>query len=156
MIKQNDLRCMTVIRRIGCFVRSCGAIAEIKTGRELTAHQINLLWVWAKKRGHVNEHDDVVESAPIINEALRVLGGRGRFVEIGTKYPDKETSYYGWVGLDLIEGEKFFIEKIRTHGKFKTHFRVVNERGKLVFDPYEPSVHVVGSFHTIVYAYIGG
>lgn len=156
MIKQNDDRCMPIIRRIGCFVRSCGAIAELKTGKELSAYQINILWVWAKKHGYVNDHDDVVQSAPIATEALRMLGDTGRFVEIATKYPEKAPQYYGWVDTEMKNGEKYFIQKIRTHGKLKTHFRVVNEKGKLVFDPFEPAVHVVGEFHTVVYLYLGG
>lgn len=154
MIKQNDNRCMPVVRKIGCFVRSCGALAELVTGRELTAYQINQLWVWAKKNGHVNGRDDVVESAPIATEALRMLGDGGRFVEIATKNSKGVASYYSWVTDGMRSRKQFFIQKIRTHGVFKTHFRVVDSDGNLVFDPYEPEVRAVGVFHTVVYIYL--
>lgn len=40
-IKQNDSRCMKVMQDIGCFVRSCGLVAEIRTGKSLTVEQVN-------------------------------------------------------------------------------------------------------------------
>lgn len=153
MIKQNHPQCMPVIRKIGCFVRSCGALAELKTGRRLKASEINKLWIWAKSNGCVNRHDDVVESAPIATEALRILGDTGRFVEIAT-FKDGELNYYKWVTPAMKQRKKWFIQKIKTNGEIGTHFRVVDHAGRLVFDPYDPECTVHGIFHSVVYIYL--
>lgn len=152
MIKQNDSRLLPVIRKIGCFVRSCGAIAELKAGRELSAEQINELWEWAKKSGNVDRNDNVKHSAPIITHAYRMLGFKGTFFEVAT-FKNGRINYYGSVGEGLRNAEKWYIQKIKTNGPEGTHFRNVDYEGKLLFDPYEPEVNSQGVFYSIVYAY---
>lgn len=155
MIKQNDKRCLPVIQKIGCFVRSSGALAEFKTGKKLTAEQINELWKWAKKSGHIN-HDNVVKhSAPIATHALRMLGDEhGQFIEIAT-FTKGKMNYYGSVTEDLKELPKSFIQKIKTEYTDGTHFRVVGPDGSVMFDPYEPPIKALDIYYSIVYAYKG-
>lgn len=155
MIKQNDKKCLTVIQKIGCFVRSSAALAEFKTGKELTAEQINALWDWAKKSGHIN-HDNIVKhSAPIATRALRMLGDeRGQFIEIAT-FTKGRMNYYGSVTEDLKALPKSFIQKIKTEYTAGTHFRVVAGDGSILFDPYEPAIKALDIYYSIVYAYKG-
>lgn len=152
MIKQNHPQCMPIVRNIGCFVRSCGALAEFKTDRRLRALDINRLWIWGKRTGSINRFDDVVESAPIATEALRVLGDTGRFIEIAT-FKNGSMNYYPWVTAEMKKKKKWFIQKIKTNGNIGTHFRVVDYLGRLMFDPYEPECTVHGIFHSVVYIY---
>lgn len=152
MIKQNDKRLLPDIQSIGCFVRSCGAIAELKSGNELSARQINNLWAWAKKSGNVDYKNDVKHSAPIISKAYEMLGGKGRFFEVAT-FRNGKMGYYASVGEGLRKAEKWYIQKIKTNGKVGTHFRVIDYKGDLLFDPYEPEVIVQGIFYSIVYAF---
>ena len=153
MIKQNDPECLPIVRKIGCFVRSCGAIAEIKELKKLTAEQINELWLWAKKSGNVDREDNVKHSAPIITHALRMLGNdTGRFIEVAT-FRNGKMSYYASVPDELKSLPKAYIQKIKTNGEIGTHFRVINCLGELVFDPYEPEVKVQDIFYSIVYVY---
>lgn len=153
MIKQNDPGCYPIVQKIGCFVRSCGAVAEIKELRQFTAEQINELWLWAKKSGNVDRNDDVKHSAPIMNHALRMLGNdTGKFIEIAT-FKNGRMNYYASVPDELKILPKAYIQKIKTDGEIGTHFRVINCLGELLFDPYEPEVKVVDIFYSIVYAY---
>lgn len=155
MIKQNDKKCLPVVQKIGCFVRSCGAIAELKEMKQFTAEQINELWLWAKKSGNVDHNDDVKHSAPIATHALRMLGNEtGKFIEIAT-FTRGKINYYGSVSEDLKMLPKSFIQKIKTDGPIGTHFRVVNCAGELLFDPYAPEVKVQDILYSIVYAYRG-
>lgn len=153
MIKQNHPQCMPIIRRVGCFVRSCGALAELKTGRRLKPKEINKLWIFGKSSNLIDRNNDVKESAPLATEALRVLGDNGRFIEIAT-FKDGVMNYYSWVTPQMKEKKKWFIQKIKTNGQIGTHFRVVNHEGELIFDPYEPECTVQGVFHSVVYIYL--
>lgn len=152
MIKQNDKRCLPDIQRIGCFVRSCGAIAELKAGKELVAEQINLLWLWAKRTGCVDSHNLVKRSAPIISKTYEMLGCKGQFYEVGT-FQKGKTTYYASVGESLRKAEKWYIQKIGTKGDIGTHFRVVKADGEVLFDPYEPAIKPEKIFYTIIYAF---
>ena len=154
MIKQNHPECLPIVRKIGCFVRSCGAIAEIKEMKKLSVEQINELWTWAKRSGHVNHEDNVKHSAPIATRALRMLGNeKGKFVEIAT-FTKGKMSYYASVPDLWKTLPKSYIQKIGTNGTIGTHFRVIDNEGKLLFDPYEPEVKVQSIFYSIVYAYV--
>lgn len=153
MIKQNDPDCLPIVQKIGCFVRSCGAIAELKEFKQLTAKQINDLWNWAKKSGNVDYNDDVKHSAPIATHALRMLGNdTGRFIEVGT-FKNGRMNYYASVPESWKTLPKSYIQKIKTNGEIGTHFRVVNCEGELWFDPYEPEVNVQDIFYSIIYVY---
>lgn len=152
MIKQNDCRLLPEIRSIGCFVRSCGAVAELKAGKTLSYRQINELWQWAKKSGNVDWKNDVKHSAPIITKAYSMLGMKGQFFEVAT-FKNGKMNYYGSVGEGLKSAEKWYIQKVKTDGPIGTHFRNVDYEGKLLFDPYEPEVIPQGIIYSIVYAF---
>lgn len=155
MVKQNDKECLPVVQTIGCFVRAAGAMAEFVTCKDLTATQINWLWDWAKKSGHINHEDNVKHSAPIATKALQILGGSGRFVEIAT-FKDGRMNYYASVSEDLKRRQKFYIQKIKTGGPVGTHYRNISYKGELMFDPHEPAIEPQGVFYAIVYAYVEG
>ena len=153
MVKQNDPKCLPIVRKIGCFVRACGAMAEFVTGEELTASQINELWAWAKKSGNVDYKNEVKHSAPIATHALRMLGNdKGQFVEIAT-FTKGKMNYYASVGEGLKRCPKYYIQKIKTNGPEGTHFRNIDNEGNKLFDPHKPDVDATGIFYSIVYAY---
>lgn len=150
-IKQNNPACLPEIREIGCFVRSCGIIAEFKTNKNLTPEQINALWLWAKKTGCVNKYNNVVKSAPIATQALRMLGdSKGRFIEVGTF--DKTLHYYASIKKEDRHVDAL-IQKIVTNGSQGTHFRVVDKYGNLMEDPYSPEIVPKGVMYSILYIY---
>lgn len=153
-IKQNDPDCLPVMQKIGCFVRSCGLVAEYHTGKSLSAGQINELWETAKRKGFVNGSDDVVASAPIINLALRMLGDKGRFIEVGI-FAEGKTSYYPSV-QEKYRSIDALIQKIKQSGPSGTHFRLVDKAGYLIEDPHDPEIKVKGICYSILYHYIGG
>lgn len=155
MIKQNDKECLPVVQRIGCLVRTSGAMAEFVTGKELTASQINDLWTWGKKSGHINVEDNVKHSAPIATKALQMLGGEGQFIEIAT-FNKGKMNYYGSVTEEMKKLPKYYIQKIKTNGPVGTHFINVSFDGILLFDPHEPAINSQGVFYTIVFAYKKG
>lgn len=153
MIKQNDPKCLPVIQKIGCFVRACGAMAELKEMKKLTAEQINELWLWGKKSGHINHEDNVKHSAQLATHALRMLGNdTGQFIEIAT-FNNGRMNYYGSISEQLKFMPKSYIQKIKTGGQVGTHFRNIDFAGNLLFDPYFPDVAPTGILYTIVYAY---
>lgn len=152
MIKQNDPRLKPVIQKMGCFVRSCGAVAEIKAGKTLSFRQINELWDWSKRKGYINKNDDVMRSAPIITKAYEMLGFKGLFLEIAT-FKDGKMNYYGSISESLKRYPKSYIQKIETDGEIGTHFRVVDFEGVKLFDPYEPDIEPKKILYSIVYAF---
>lgn len=155
LIFQNDPACKERVRKIGCFVRSCGAIAELRKGKALTAEQINTLWDWAKATGNVNREDNVGRSAPIATKALRMLGDKGSFMEIGT-FREGKLTIYPSVTSGLKSAPRSFIQKVTTGGTFGTHFRVVDFAGRVIFDPYNPPPEPRSIVYSVVYAYIRG
>lgn len=154
MVKQNDPDCLPIVQKIGCFVRACGFMAERVTGKELTASQINDLWNWSKKSGHINSSNCVKHSAPIATHALRMLGNEGQFVEIGT-FTKGKMSFYGAITEQMKMHPRFYIQKIKTQYTEGTHFRNIDGAGNLLFDPNEPEIKELGIYYSIVYAYIG-
>lgn len=153
-IKQNDPTCLPDIQRIGCFFRSCGLIAEYKTGRSLSAYAINETWQWAKSTRRVDDQGCVKDSASIATRFLRILGDTGRFVEVGT-FSTGETRYYPAVS-SIYRRIDAIIQKIKQGGPSVTHFRVVDKTGKLIEDPHNPPIHVLGVYYSILYAYVPG
>lgn len=154
MIKQNDKNCLPIVQSIGCFLRSCGAIAEIKEMKKLTAEQINELWEWAKKTNNIDFKNCVKHSAPIATQALRMLGNtNGNFIEVAT-FKKGVLKYYPSITENLKRSKKSYIQKIKTDSTIGTHFRVVDNCGELLFDPYSPTVKVESIFYSIVYSYV--
>ena len=153
-IKQNDAECLPDIQRIGCFFRSCGLIAEYKTGKALTAPQINATWTWAKKTKRIDENNCVKDSASIATRFLRELGDNGKFYEVGL-FKDGSTTFY-----PSVKGTEFaridsLIQKVETSGPEGTHFRVVDKLGKLIEDPHEPEINYKKIMYSILYCYEG-
>lgn len=152
-IKQDDPRCIEPMRTIGCFVRSCGLIAEYKTGRDLTARQINELWTWGKSAKRINEQDEVTDSESIATRALRELGDAGRFVEVGKFENGIITWKPAYKGTPICRFDAG-IQKIRQGGPHGTHFIVVDRYGNLIEDPYSHNIKSQGIIYTRIYAYI--
>lgn len=154
-IKQNDPECYPIIQKSGCFFRSCGLIAEIRTGKLLTAEQLNNIWDWAKNVGYINREDNVQDSAGIANMFLRELGNNsGKFIEVGT-FSQGKTTYYPSIKKytpDLCRIDAL-IQKIKQNGPQGTHFRPVTKAGDVIEDPHEPPIHCQGIYYSILYAY---
>ena len=151
-IKQNDLNCLPVVRKIGCFLRSCGLVAEYKTGEKLSANDINNLWHFAKEHKYIDDKDDVKQSAPIITRALRILGqDKGRFIEVGT-FSDGVIFWYPSIPSELRQADAL-IQKVETENK-NSHFRVVDVKGCLIEDPYIPTPKVKKIKYSILYKYV--
>lgn len=152
-IKQNDSRCLEKIQKIGCFVRSCGLVAEYKTGKKLTVEQVNEMWNEGVEEGIINSKDDLVNPAAMITKALRKLGDSGKYVEVGT-IRNGVMSLYHWVNVDLYPDA--FIKKISQGGPSKYHFVLSNEVGETVEDPHDPPIYELGVEYIICYRYRKG
>ncbi len=153
LIKQNDARLIKDIREVGCFFRSAQALAEIKTGTTLTAEQINAMWGWSIRNGHIENRVMVNGAMPIANKTLKYLGSPGQFIEVGL-FQNGKTTYYKSIPKHLKRID-FLIQKAKQKAgaKYKNHFRVVDRFGCVIFDPYEPTVEVAGSEYSILFAY---
>ena len=153
-IKQNDERLLEPIQKIGCFFRSCGIIAENKTGKNLFPEEITKTWEWAKEVGYIDKRDNIKFSAPIATRFLKILGDKGRFVEVGL-FKDGETVFYDSIKqtpkLMRIDA---LIQKIIQGGPSKTHFRVVDNSGFLIEDPHTPPIKPLSIEYSILYAYL--
>ena len=150
-IKQNNPECLQIIQDIGCFFRSACHLAELVSGRVLSASDLNHLWRQSKNLEYINEKDDVQDSAKIANIALERLGHPGRFTEIGIKRGDA-VNLYRWAQNAGMK-PTHFIKKIAQNGKSKTHFVVVDENGKVIFEPHFPDIISRGEIYTICYTY---
>lgn len=153
-VKQNDPLCLKRIQEVGCFFRSCGLLAEYKTGKSLTAPQINATWDWAKATKRIDENDCMKDSASVATRFLRILGDNGRFIEVGL-FKDGEMQYYpAFKGSSLARADAL-IQKVKTNGPEGTHFKVVDKLGKTIEDPHEPAIKGTGVLYSILYAYEG-
>ena len=153
LIFQNDGRLSEVIQKVGCFIRSCGACAELHEDKELTAEQINSLLHYGRAKKIIDNKNNLLESAPLMTKALRLLGNqKGYFAEVGIKRGGK-ISLYPWAEKRGISPDTF-IQKIRQNGPNKYHFRVVNRKEELVFDPHNPEIKCQGVEYTICYKYM--
>ena len=151
-IKQNDPRLNAFMQKSGCFIRSAELLAEIKTGRALTAEQINQIFIDAKKHQFIDENNLVTTSDGIANLALKALGCSGNFVEVG-KFENGVTTWWGWVIGTKWARADALIQKIHQNGPQGTHFRVVDNRGHLIEDPHDPVIKSTGIYYSILYAY---
>ncbi len=155
-IFQNDARLYPVIQKIGCFFRSALNLAETETDAVLSAEQINALWDAAKEKGFIGmrngEDDCVLNSAAVANLALKTLGKAGRFVEVATF----KNGVMNWYKSVKDRRAEHFIQKIRQSGPSRTHFRVVNRYGSVVFDPHNPPIFVVSLEYTVCYRFDKG
>lgn len=157
-IKQNNIGCRKEVSEYGCFYRSCGLIAEFKSGKNLKLSQINDGWTICKDKGFIDSNDNVKDSAGIINYFWNdVFEMPGKFIEIGT-FKNGVTSYYGWLSTADKEYRKIdaLIQKIKCNGTYGTHFRPVNKKGLLLEDPHEPEINVQEVCYSILYHFVKG
>ena len=155
LIKQNDPRLGLFMQKSGCFVRSGQLIAELKVGKALTAKQIMQIFRDSQSLGYLDNSNLVTNSAGIANLALKTLGDTGRFVEVGI-FENGSTKWYGWaIGTKWARADAL-IQKIKQGGPQGTHFRVVDNLGKLIEDPHTPEIAVQGIYYSILYAYEEG
>ena len=150
-IKQTDKRLLPIIRQIGCFFRSAQAIAEMISGKALTPEQINDMWEWAKGVGYIDNKNFMRASAPITNHTLKLLGCKKKVYEVGTLRNGRE-EYYPSVVKNMARAD-YRIQKIKTKYQAGTHFRVVNEYERVIYDP-DPSIESLGSFYSILYCVV--
>lgn len=155
LIKQNDWRLGKFMRKSGCFVRSAQMIAELKVGKALTAKQIMQIFRDSQSLGYLDNSNLVTNSAGIANLSLKTLGDNGRFIEVGL-FENGSTKYYSWVIGTKWARADALIQKIKQGGPQGTHFRVVDNRGKLIKDPHTPEIAVQGIYYSILYAYEEG
>lgn len=151
-LKQNDGRLNPDIQEIGCFFRSALRMAEYASdGKTLTADEINGLWKTSKRKGFIDGNNDVVNSAAIANEALKILETPGKFTEVAT-FTGGTMGWYKSVPKDRRSAE-YFIQKIKQNGPNKIHFRNVDKFGNLIWDPHVPVIVCRGIIYTICYRY---
>lgn len=153
LVKQNDKNLKQDIQEGGSFFRSAQAIAELKCQKSLTVHQINAMWDWAVKNGHIENKELVHGAVPIVNKTLVYLGAKERFVELGTLY-GKQSEYYKDIPSHL-QNTSVLIQKLRCSDnlKYPFHFRVVNNKGLLRFDPHSPQIKTNCIEYAILFAY---
>jgi hypothetical protein len=169
-IKQNVKDCLPIIQSSGCRFRCDGLAAEYKTGKSLTADQLNETWKWAQDTNRIGKDQPIVcgikrndafnpkcpkcahwndckfncelDGASIATRFLRLLGDSGSFSEVGTI--DK-TGTIRWYPNTAENNRRMdaVIQKIHQGGPQGTHFRFVDEKYKLIEDPHSPPLTVV-------------
>ena len=151
VLKQTDKRLLPIIQSIGCFFRSSQAIAEIESNKTLTSFQVNEMWDWAKKAGYIDERNFMRASAPIANHTMKILDCNKKFYEVGT-FSNGKTEYYKSIPPNMRKID-YCIQKIRTKYREGTHFRVVDSKDNVIFDP-DPRVEPTGIFYSILYCVV--
>lgn len=149
MIYQGNIGLSERFRKWGCFIRSCGIIAELEMGKELTVYQLNQLEEHALLKGWVEDETyKVVASAPIIRTAFDLLGAKRRVTEVATSVGNVITFYPSI--KDPFRPTQAHIQKIKQSGPSGTHFRVIKDDGSIV-DPHEPIIRSLGELYCIHY-----
>lgn len=142
------------IRDIGCFFRSCLWVAENYTGKYFDGHDIDFLWIDAQLEGYLDDDNNLKKAANLIQLALSRLDVNTKVYEIGT-FENGKIEYYKWVKKNpKFQRNDAFIQKIKTP-VVDTHFRVVDYKGDLLFDPWKPAQEVVSIYYSIIF-YIKG
>lgn len=161
LLPQNHTDCLSIIQSSGCFARSSQGIAELATGRRLSADQVNDIWLWGKaRRIFVNGKQKLLidgdnalnSSAMLANRTLEVLGMPGRFLEVGTK-KNGIITWYDWVKGSAVQRADAHIQKIAQNGPQKFHFRIVDADDQPVWDPHVPAILSQGVLYTIIYCF---
>jgi hypothetical protein len=156
LIHQNANGILSVVQATGCFFVSAITLAEIQAQKSFSAAQVNALWSLAAKKGWVAD-GNIKQSAPIASAALQELGCSGRFVEVGTRSNEgAQIEFYGSVADNLRRADAL-IRKIRQPkgSPYPYHFKVVDESGGVVFDPWAPNGIRGSTVYDIIYAFIG-
>lgn len=156
-LKQNTSGLYLDIQKVGCFFRAACRMAEYVAEQQrkpcrLTISSLNTLWDISNQL-HYIEDRCIKNSAKIANLALAMLNVRGKFVEVATF----DSGVMNWYKAVTKRQANFFIQKIKTSANSAgTHFRNVNSRGEVIFDPYEPPVKAEGIYYSICYRYDEG
>lgn len=153
ILKQNSKGLYKDIQEVGCFFTSCLAVSQMHSGKNLSVEQYNELWDEAHAKGFMKNRS-MVKSDKVINLGFEKLGVNKKAFEVGTAVGVSSGSFYGWVAkARTYKRADAFIQKIRQPkgSVYPFHFRVVNKAGKLLFDPYSPTVKSAGSEHIIWY-----
>ena len=152
ILYQDNSELYPIIQHSGCFFMSCLYIAQIKTGKTLSAVEINKIWEWGKNTHRIDDNDCIVNSVSIIMRAYRYLSGTGRFYEVGT-FSEGKSYYYPSVGNEYRRAD-FLIQKIKQGGAQGTHFRVVDKVGNVIYDPYSKGIQSKGIVYSILYCFV--
>lgn len=153
-IKQNAEGLLPIIQKSGCFFRASCHMAELAVQKVLTKEQINAIYEQAKNKNYIDQNDDVMQSAPIANIALRALGSAGRFQEVAT-FKNGKLNWYS----AIPEGQRianYYIQKGKQNGPQKVHFYNVTKSGETIWDPHAPAIKITGIIYTICYRFIKG
>lgn len=152
MYKQYNSNFLPIIQKVGCFFLSCVNLVELKTGVKLSINQINDLWNFCKETKIIDENNNIVSSAKIMNQILKNSGLKIRCYEVATKQ-DNKINYYPSVSENFRNNEnKGFIQKIKTSGVYGTHFRIVNNSDMVIYDSVDVE-NYQKIFYTIVYVF---
>lgn len=155
-VKQNNPECLPTIQKVGCFFRSALHCVELATDYVFNGAEINELWQKAKNKGILDSNDNLKDSAQLMNLALRSIrpNTSSYFAEIGIQ-TDGIYSLYNWAQKRGLV-PNYFIQKIKQGGPSVYHFIVVDDSGKLQWDPHTPAIKSLGEVYTICYRFFRG
>jgi|GEM_PF-2483078 hypothetical protein len=182
-VKQNDKNCLPIIQTSGCRFRCDGLAAEYRTGKSLTAEQLNETWQWAQDTNRIGK-DQPINCGVKRNEAFNPkcatketkcphwddckfnceLDGASiatRFLrQLGDKGHFTEVAIIRngiieWYPAISQKNRRMdvCIQKIRQGGLQGTHFRFVDKNAVLIEDPHNPAITAQGVIYTVIYAY---
>lgn len=154
MYKQNNEKLNKDIQDVGCFYLSCINLIEFKTGIKLTVEEVNKFWCLCKEKYHIIDNDNnLLDSAKLMNIILGVKNSDLRVFEVATEKDYYNRIYYQWVNDDLKNRDKYYIQKLKTTGKYGTHFRVVTENGN-IYDSIDGVYDFEKVLYNIVYVFV--
>jgi len=90
---------------------------------------------------------------PVVYRGLKYFGCEKKVAEVGI-FRSGKVSYYGWY-KDLTEpynGATFYVQKVRLGDDHVEpfHYRLVDYKGEIVFDPYAPRLEECGIEYSII------
>ena len=173
-LKQTDMR--QPIHNIGCAFASCCSIAQDVVNKILTKVQAENVWaeciktsvlLWdATEMGvipkqiingdpsdpfSIKDNHTFNSSEEIINMALKELGCSNRVMEVGI-FKNGEFIWYGSGTNPKNQKVMAYMQKIKADNPNGTHFRHVNNRGEVIYEPWSSPVKSLGIIHSIMYA----
>lgn len=153
MIFQDNKNNLEVIQKVGCFFCCACELAELVTTKNLTSEILNKLWNESKKLGIIDGDNRLVACQDLATLSLRELGDEGKFIEIAT-FEQGQFNWYKWVKRNLKNKKLYFIQKIKTNeNEIGTHFRIVDKKGFVLYDPYSKGVKCEKVFYSVVLCY---
>lgn len=155
MIYQNDARLNEKIRRFGCNFRSLLAIAEVYTGKQLLAKDIEDAYAELVGKAMDAECTMNAQLSAVPRWAFKRLGHAGYGVaQVGIVYPPMRFEF--WKSARVFTILKGVMYPIGYQGRSSVtfHFRLGDRTGKLLFDPYNPSPAMVAEDCVLLYQVI--